>query len=193
MAEQDAAAKRRARQTLINLALALAATVAVALVMIMITPRDDSNLIKPVDYVSVAADVSKSASVDVTIPHSLPKGWWANAARFNDAPSDGVKTWHVGFVGPKNQYLGIDEGFNTNPTWVAQFTRDYEVWHSAMQPASKEVTLAKFSGVTEKTKGQLLWIFQTTSLKTTTTVILSGTASEAEFAQFAVLLGFGLN
>ena len=158
MAEQDAAAKRRARQTVINLSLALAATVAVALVMIMITPRDDSNLIKPVDYVTVAADVKANTGVDVILPSNTPEGWWANSARFNDSPTDGVKYWHVGFVGENNQYVGIDQGFEVNPTWVAEKTKNYLAIGEA-QPVGREIGLQKYTGQTEKTKGQELWLF----------------------------------
>ena len=195
MAEQDAAAKRRARQTVINLSLALAATVAVALVMIMITPRDDSNLIKPVDYIAIAADVKASTQVDVILPSNTPTGWWANAARFNDAPTDGVKTWHVGFVGPDNQYVGIDQGFNTNPTWIAEKTRNYLALGEA-KPVGREVGLQKYSGQTDKTKGQELWVYTLAPMTPNgvgSVVIISGTGDVKEFSLFADLLGFGLN
>lgn len=195
MAEQDAAAKRRARQTVINLSLALAATVAVALVMIMITPRDDSNLIKPVDYVSVAADVKANTGVDVILPSNTPEGWWANSARFNDSPADGVKYWHVGFVGENNQYVGIDQGFEVNPTWLAEKTKNYLAIGEA-QPVGREVGLQKFTGQTEKTKGQELWLYTLapmTPKAVSSVVIISGTGDAKEFALFADLLGFGLN
>jgi hypothetical protein len=195
LAQQDAAAKRRARQTVINLSLALAATVAVALVMIMITPRDDSNLIKPVDYTMIAADVKANTQVDVILPSNLPTGWWANSARFNDSPSDGVKTWHVGFVGPDNQYIGVDQGFETNPTWVAEKTKNYLAIGEAT-PVGREVGLQKFTGQTEKTKGQELWLYTlapATPDAVSSVVILSGTGDAKEFALFADLLGFGLN
>lgn len=195
MAEQDAAAKRRARQTVINLSLALAATVAVALVMIMITPRDDSNLIKPVDYVSVAADVKANTGVDVILPSNTPTGWWANSARFNDAPADGVKYWHVGFVGENNQYVGIDQGFDVNPTWIAEKTKNYLAIGEA-KPVGREVGLQKYTGQTEKTKGQELWLYTLAPMTpkgVSSVVIISGTGDQKEFALFADLLGFGLN
>lgn len=195
MAEQDAAAKRRARQTVINLTLALAATVAVAFVMIMITPRDDSNLIQPVDYVAIAQDVKTTTSVSVILPSNLPEGWWSNAARFNDSPVDGVKTWHVGFVGPDNQYVGVDQGFETNPTWIAERTRNYLAIGEAT-PVGREIGLQKYAGQTEKTKGQELWLFTLAPMSpdsTSSVVILTGTGDTKELAQFADLLGFGLN
>lgn len=195
MAEQSAAAKRRARQTVVNLSLALAATVAVALVMIMITPRDDSNLIKPVDYQTIAAEVSAEVGVEVAVPQGVPEGWWANAARYNGNPADGVKNWHVGFVGPDSQYIGIDEGFGANPTWVANKTQQYLAIGEPIT-VGREVGLQKYAGQTEKTKGLELWVFTvapSTPAGTTNVIILSGTGDVKELTQFADLLGFGLN
>ena len=78
MAEQqkDAAAVRRARQTLINLLLALGVTLGVLLTFMMIVPRDDSNMIRAVDYTAIAADVKSSVSVEVIAPEKIPAGWW---------------------------------------------------------------------------------------------------------------------
>jgi hypothetical protein len=165
--------------------------------MITITPRDDSNLIKPVDYVAVAADVKTNTAVDVILPTNLPKGWWSNAARFNNSPRDGVKVGHVGFVGPQNQYVGVDEGFNTNPSWIAQQTRDYLALGDA-KPTGRESSVQKFQGQTAKTKGQQLWVINLAKMASGSgaeprTVIISGSGSEKEFSQFADLLGFGLN
>jgi flagellar basal body-associated protein FliL len=198
--EQDAAAKRRARQTLINLILALGATLAVVAVMVMVTPRDDSNKIKPVDYASVVTDVKQASGLDVPAPQSMPKGWWVNAARFNDQPADGVKTWHIGFVGPKQQYIGLDEGFGANDTWLLQQTTGYAA-NGDGHPIGRELGLQTFSGNTEKTRGQTLYVYaqvamgnqQAGSGTAMNYVILGGTGTKAEFAQFANLLGFGFN
>jgi hypothetical protein len=45
----DAAAARRARQTLINLLLSLLATVGVMVLLVLAVPRDDSNRVQPVE------------------------------------------------------------------------------------------------------------------------------------------------
>ncbi len=115
---EDAAAKRRARQTVNNLVLALIASLGVMLAIVLIVPRDDSNRIKPVDYKSIASQALASSGKMVAAP-DLPKGWWANSARWSPQPTDGVQNWYVGFVGPKNQYIGLTQAFNVNPTWLA--------------------------------------------------------------------------
>ena len=168
--------------------------------MVMITPRDDSNKIQPVDYASVVKDVKTASGIDVPAPQSLPEGWWVNAARFNDRPADGVKTWHIGFVGPKQQYIGVDVGYTANDTWLLQKTDGYAP-NGDGRPIGRELGLQTFSGNIEKTKGQTLYVYtqvamgnqQSGSGTATNFVIFSGTGSKAEFAQFANLLGFGFN
>ncbi|MEN9967130.1 MAG: hypothetical protein RL036_363 [Actinomycetota bacterium] len=115
---EDAAAKRRARQTVNNLVLALIASLGIMLAIILIVPRDDSNRIQKVDYKSIALEAHGSSGKQIVAPE-LPAGWWANSARWSPKPVDGVQNWYVGFVGPKNQYIGLTQAFGINPTWLA--------------------------------------------------------------------------
>lgn len=117
--DPDSAAKHRAKQTVINLVLALVATLGIVLVTVLIVPRDDSNRIKPVDYIAAAASAEEASNLNIAAPAALPQGWWANQAKWSSAAADGVKVWKVGFVGPKNQYVGVTQAFDVNPTWVA--------------------------------------------------------------------------
>jgi len=114
----DAAAKRRARQTVNNLVLALLASLGIMIAIVLIVPRDDSNRIQHVDYKAIAAEARASSGQQVVAPE-LPTGWWSNSARWSPKPVDGVQNWYVGFVGPKNQYVGLTQAFGINPTWLA--------------------------------------------------------------------------
>ena len=115
----DAAAKRRAKQTLINLLLSLAATAGLVLALVLAVPRSDTNLVKPVDYVAVANSAAQSSHRPIIAPLLPGKDWWCNSARWNASSVDGVENWYVGFVGPNNQYLGLTQAFDSNPTWMA--------------------------------------------------------------------------
>ncbi|MFM5905095.1 MAG: DUF4245 domain-containing protein [Micrococcales bacterium] len=180
----DAAAKRRAKQTLINLLLSLAATSAIVLALVLAVPRSDTNLIKPVDYVSVAQSAATSSGKPVLVPELLGQDWWSNSARWNNSSVDGVANWYVGFVGPKNQYLGLTQAFDSNPTWMAL-----------------KLGQTEFTGKT--TIGGLVWeIYQNPEVssppKTMDYVMVTnqgadqifiyGTASKTEFRQFAQLV-----
>lgn len=115
---EDAAAKRRAKQTVNNLVLALLASLGVMLALVLVVPRDDSNRIQAVDYKSIAAEAQASSGQQIVAPE-LPSGWWSNSARWTAKPADGVQNWYAGFVGPKNQYVGLTQAFGINPTWLA--------------------------------------------------------------------------
>lgn len=191
MAEQpkDAAAIRRARQTLINLLLALGVSLAVLLTFMMIVPRDDSNIIQRIDYVAVAEDVRATKSIEVLAPENIPAGWWSNSARWRDTTADGVNYWHVGFVGPKNQYIGVDQAFKTNPTWLALKVVDYEIVSETA--VGNDSTLTEYRGRTERKKAEKLWIYTTN--KNADAILIGGTASRAEFAQFFKLVNLPFN
>jgi hypothetical protein len=113
----DAAAQRRARQTLINLLLSLAATVGVMVLLVLAVPRDDSNRLQPVDYQSIAEQASSEAPGELLVP-TIPVDWYSNAARFQSSAQDGVANWYVGFVGPNNEFVAMTQGLDVNQTWM---------------------------------------------------------------------------
>ena len=191
MAEQpkDAAAVRRARQTLINLLLALGVSLGVLLTFMMIVPRDDSNIIQPVDYVAIAQDVRATKNIDVLAPANIPTGWWSNSARWRDTTADGVNYWHVGFVGPKNHYVGVDQAFETNPTWLALKIVDFEIVSEA--EVGNDYTLTEYRGRTDRKSGESLFIY--TSDKNSDAILVGGTSSREEFAEFFKLMNLPFN
>jgi hypothetical protein len=113
----DAAAKRRARQTLINLLLSLGATIGVMLILILAVPRDDSNRVQAVDYKELAAQAASQAPGALLVP-TIPVDWYSNSARFRSATQDGVATWYAGFVGPNSEFIALTQGFDVNQTWL---------------------------------------------------------------------------
>lgn len=113
----DAAAKRRARQTLINLLLSLGATIGVMLVLILAVPRDDSNRVQAVDYKEIAAQAASEAPSVLLVP-TIPVDWYSNGARFRSSAQDGVASWYASFVGPQNEFIAMTQGFDVNQTWL---------------------------------------------------------------------------
>ena len=113
----DAAAQRRARQTLNNLLLSLAATVGVMVLLVLAVPRDDSNRVQPVDYVAIAEQAATEATGKLLIP-TLPIDWYSNAARYRSSAQDGVANWYVGFVGPNSEFIALTQGLDVNQTWM---------------------------------------------------------------------------
>ena len=113
----DAAAKRRAKQTLNNLLLSLAATVSVMVLLVLAVPRDDSNRVEPVDYVAIGEQAASETSEKLLIP-TIPVDWYSNSARYRSSAQDGVANWYVGFVGPNSEFVAITQGLDVNQTWM---------------------------------------------------------------------------
>jgi hypothetical protein len=113
----DAAAQRRAKQTLNNLLLSLVATVGVMVLLVLAVPRDDSNRVQPIDYVAIAEQAAAETSEKLLIP-TIPVDWYSNAARYRSSAQDGVANWYVGFVGPNSEFLAMTQALDVNQTWI---------------------------------------------------------------------------
>lgn len=112
----DSAAQHRAKQTVRNLIYSLLVTVALVVLMILGVPRDDSNRIAQVNYTEIAAQAQASVGQEIIAP-VIPEGWWSNAARLEKELD--VDSWYVGFVTEDNQFIGMSQAFESNPSWLA--------------------------------------------------------------------------
>ena len=108
----------RQRQTLLNLLLALGASLLVVLVIVLIVPRGDMAAERDIDVAAVAEQAQIAGDDPLAVPE-LPEGWRANAAELRTSSVDGVTAWYAGYLTPSNEYLGMYQGLDANPTWVA--------------------------------------------------------------------------
>lgn len=108
----------RTRQTVNNLVYSLLATLAVVVVIVLIVPRGQPAVQRNVDYAAVAAE-AQGSEPDRLVTPSLPKGWTSNSAELRTRTSDGIDSWYIGLISPKSQYVGISQGFDANPSWLA--------------------------------------------------------------------------
>jgi len=177
-----ASAAHRNNQTILNLVIALAASLLVVFVIVVIVVRpDQSGPPRSIDWVSVAKDAQQSVSTQLVVPR-LPKSWSANRAELVDAKSspDGIASWQIGFLTPSTQYIGLVQGINADATWV-----------SSQLQQKKPTGDASFGGFrwqvydhrTDDHPGNLAYALVTTVGDST--VVLAGTASDAEFATLA--------
>ena len=177
----SAAAERRAKQTVRNLIFSMVATLGLVVLLVLGVPRDDSNRIAAVDYVQIAAEAEASLGFEVLTPQ-VPESWWSNAARLeNDL---GVQSWYIGFVTEDNQFIGLTQGFEVNPSWTALTLqgnwfedeteiagRTWEIWPTltpSNPPGTKEYAMLHSFG--------------------DSAVVIYGTASREDFNLLAELL-----
>lgn len=191
---EDAAAKRRARQTVINLGLSLAATLGIVLVTVLGVPRDDSARHNPADYKAEGQAAAESSNLPILLPELEP-GWWANNTRWSAsaAAKDGVATWYVGFVGPKNQFIGMTQAFDTNPTWIA-----FQILNSVLKGTKNvgdvEWTIWQAAEPSDppKTRDKLWSATIAGPDGSETSLLIYGTGTDAEFTKFATALNVAI-
>ena len=180
MSDQKAK-ERRAKQTVNNLLLSLLATAGLVLLIVLVVPRDESSRIPHINYASIAQQASTSSKHNIVAP-KLPKGWWSNKATWLENPVDAVPRFEVGFVGPKNQYIGLTQAFGVNPTWLALSLKDVVLEKNYSNTGSAVVWgVYKSPEVHHPAKTKdVIWIATVGS----DSVMIYGDGSEAEFTEF---------
>lgn len=113
----------RSRKTVNNLVYSLLATLVIVLIVVLVVPRSDTSLIKPVDYHQVAAQTQAGLDVPLADP-ALPAGWRANAATWHTGGNDKVPSWYIGLLTPSDQFIGLTQAMDANPTWIADQLQD---------------------------------------------------------------------
>ena len=180
MSDQKAK-ERRAKQTVNNLLLSLLATAGLVLVIVLIVPRDDSSRIPHVNYTAIAEKAATSSHHHILAP-KLPAGWWSNKATWLENPVDAVPRFESGFVGPKNQYLGMTQAFGVNPTWLALTLKDVVLEKNFSNSGSSTIWAIYKSPVVHnpvKTR-DVIWIANNGP----DSVMIYGDANAEEFTNF---------
>jgi len=100
--------------------LSLAVILAFVAVWVALVPRVNKVSQPPVDVLPVAEQVARETGWAIEAP-ALPAGWRANAVRF-ERSTDGLQTWHAGYISPDEQYIAIEQTRGATDTWVAAQT-----------------------------------------------------------------------
>lgn len=172
--------KHRQRQTMMNLVYALVASLAVVLVIVLIVPRSDTPIEPDIDVAATAERAQAAMSAPLAVP-DLPEGWRANAAEIRRSEADQVTAWYIGYLTPEDEFIGMYQAIEANPTLVAGLlarTRatgtttidgvEWTVYDN--RSTSDDVGNARY-GMTTEANG--------------TTFVLLGTAAPAEFGELA--------
>ncbi|MFB2556559.1 DUF4245 domain-containing protein [Herbiconiux liangxiaofengii] len=108
----------RDRKTLRNLLYALLVSVGLVAAIIIVVPRPEQSMLADVDYRQVAVSAQASMPVPLAVP-DLPAEWTSNAAELRSGTADGVVSWYIGLISPTDQYVGLSQAIDANPTWLA--------------------------------------------------------------------------
>src|SRR5690606_6709995 len=109
---------------------------------------------------------------------SLPGDWSANSATLQTEA--GVTSWYIGLITPSTQYIGIRQGIDANPTWLAN---QLEFSQASGAIAVDGITWQLYDNRDRDDAGNLAYIM--TAEHGASTVVLVGTAPDSEFETLA--------
>lgn len=169
----------KSRKTINNLVYSLLVTVGLVAVIYFLVPRADGEPNWQVDYVAQSEIASKSLGESLLVP-AMPEQWRANAAELRNATNGQVTSWYIGFITPSDKFIAFNEAFDANETWVANELKEY--------PATGTVTIdgqqwTVYDNRSMNDAGNVEYAMVTTLGRST--VVLYGTADDAEFEQLA--------
>lgn len=106
------AAKRRGFETTADMVRSLGVVLAVVAVTVLITLRTPGQVVRPIDYSGTLAQVRGAAPYAALAPQGLPTQWRPTSVSYDPPQTTGlagVAHWHLGFISPSNQYVGLEE------------------------------------------------------------------------------------
>lgn len=174
-----ASAKRRGNQTALNLGIATVASAIAAIAIVFAVGLVDSgSRIEPVDYVAVGEAAQGTVGERLVVPE-LPEGWTANRAELVTG-SDGVVSWQIGFVTPEQAYIALVQGIDANPSWLD----DQVAGAKPGAPVTIDgVAWTSYDRRDQADAGNVAYALGTVA--GASTIVLAGTADDAEFAVLA--------
>lgn len=166
-----AAAAKRANASVIGMIIALVLSIAAFLPVVLMNPAPKSDGYSPsIDVAGIAANAAGVAGFTPVAPQA-GDGYRANYARWESGIATGVATWEVGYLTPKNSFIGLVQTKQSNPTWLRDQTKSAPVT-GTRNAGGKDWELR------DNGKGEKSMVLNYRG----TTVVLSGPASLAEFS-----------
>ena len=170
--------KHRENRTFTNLIAGVVVCLATVLVMVLVVVRPGLPEREPVDVAAAAEGAQVVTDVPLVVP-ALPEGWDANVAEIRTG-GDQVVTWYAGYVTPDEQFLFVRQAIDANPTWLVTAIEN------AAPTGERTVdglTWVEHDQRTAEDPGNLAYVL--TTEHDASTVIIGGTADDAELETFA--------
>lgn len=169
-----AAAAKRANASVMGMIIALVVSIAAFLPIVLMNPSPKTDGYRP--DINISAVAQNAADVAGFTPVAPEPGdaFRPNYARWNSGAGSGVPAWEVGFVTPRESFIGLVQTRQANPTWLLEQTKN-----------------ARVTGT--RNAGGLDWELRDTGkgeksmelVHAGTTIVLAGTAQLDEFSTLA--------
>lgn len=115
-----AAGRRGLRTTARDMVLSLLAVLALVAGVVLLVPRPNSTAIEGLDVAAAARGVADRVAFDPVVP-DVPAGWTATSAELRDG-TDGILTWHVGYLTDEGRYVGVEQAASWSAEWESILT-----------------------------------------------------------------------
>ncbi|MEU6745377.1 DUF4245 domain-containing protein [Spirillospora sp. NPDC046719] len=104
--------------------MAMGACLLLVLAIFVITPRDNKEVLRTVDYSSQLWALRSDAPYTPYAPEGLPPSWRPTSSRLNGLDSGGKQpvAWHLGFVTPKGEYAALEQSNEKPEAYVPRMT-----------------------------------------------------------------------
>ena len=99
---------------------AVGVVVLIVAAVVLIAPRRHYEAVRVIDYSGDLVAARTHAPYHVLAPVGLPDGWRATSVRY--ATKDGATMWHLGFISPAGEYVGIEQSDGPAVLWIRQQT-----------------------------------------------------------------------
>jgi hypothetical protein len=169
-----AAAAKRANASVIGMIIALVVSIAAFLPIVLMNPAPKTEGYRPDINVSAVAQNAAGVAGFTPVAPALGDTFRTNYARWESGTGNGVATWEVGYITPRESFIGLVQTRQSNPTWLLQQTNNAQV--TGTRSAGGLDWELRDSGKGEKS---LVLAHRGT------TVILTGTAQLEEFSVLA--------
>lgn len=169
-----AAAAKRANASVIGMIIALVVSIAAFLPIVLMNPLPKSDGFRPDINVSEVARNATDVAGFTPVAPDTGNTFTSNYARWESGSGSGVPTWEVGFLTPKDSFIGLVQTRQPNPTWLVQQTKSAPV--TGTRSAGGQEWELRDTG-----KGEKSMVLEYRG----TTVVLTGSAQLDEFAVLA--------
>jgi len=123
-APRPAPQRRRGGGTAADMVRSVLVVLAIVLVVALLAGRQGGRIERPVDVAGATARAA-AAGLPVSEPQ-LPSGWEATGARFAPDTTEGLPTWHLGYLTPREGSAVVDVTRGATPSWVQSVTGEGE-------------------------------------------------------------------
>ncbi|WP_419997499.1 DUF4245 domain-containing protein [Streptomyces boninensis] len=108
------ASERARKQTVRNLLLSLAVSCLVAFAFyLLLVPkgegRDAGDAVGTISYTQELGQAKRVSPYPVVVPQGLGKEWRPTSVTFRKEGEDYGTTWHLGFLTPDDEYVGVEQ------------------------------------------------------------------------------------